>query len=244
MNASLNINGFAVEAHFDDESVQSIFLPLLQKLSIRQKQLGRRMIVLLAAPPGAGKSTLAAFLEQLSRSDPTLTPLQALGMDGFHFHQDYILSHTVLCDGTEIPMRQIKGTPGSFDVKKLRLALADAQSENLLWPYYDRRLHDVVEDAVPVSADILLIEGNWLLLDRPEWNDLPADHRIFIDAEEYLLRDRLISRKMRGGFSYEESANHYLRVDGPNIRLCRENHLTPDLFLTMTGDGRYVKSDS
>lgn len=240
MNVSLNINGFAVDAHFDRESVQSIFLPLLRDLSKRQKRLGRRMIVLTAAPPGAGKSTLAAFLEQLSRSQPDLTPLQALGMDGFHFHQDYILSHTIVRNGVEIPMRQIKGAPESFDVHKLRRALESIQRD-LLWPYYDRNLHDVMEDAIPVAADILLIEGNWLLLDRPEWRDLTADHRIFIDAEEHLLRERLISRKQRGGFSREEAEAHYLRADGPNIRLCRENHLTPDLFLSMTGDGRYVK---
>lgn len=241
MNVSLNINGFAVEAHFDDESVQSIFLPLLRELSFRQKQLGRRMIVLLAAPPGAGKSTLAAFLEQFSRSEPTLTPIQALGMDGFHFHQDYILSHTALRGNTEIPMQQIKGAPESFDVKKLWLALENAQSENLLWPYYDRRLHDVVEDAVSVSADILLIEGNWLLLDQPDWRMLAADFRIFIDAEEELLYERLILRKMRGGSSPEESEAHYLRTDGPNIRLCRKKRLKADLLLSMIGDGQYEK---
>ncbi|MBQ9952053.1 MAG: nucleoside/nucleotide kinase family protein [Clostridia bacterium] len=239
MNASLNINGFTVDACFDDEAVQSIFLPLLRDLSRRQQRLNRRMTVLLAAPPGAGKSTLAAFLEQLSRTEPGLVPVQALGMDGFHFHQDFINAHTVYRGGREIPMRLVKGAPDTFDVPKLRRTLEDMKTKDVLWPYYDRNLHDVVEDAVPVRAPILLIEGNWLLYDHPAWQSLPADMRIFIDAQPHLLKDRLISRKIRGGFSREEAQAHYDRSDGPNVILCRENHVPADLCLVMTGEGRY-----
>lgn len=236
MNARLNINGFGVDAFFDDDSIQNILLPLLRELSLRQRELERRLVVLLAAPPGAGKSTLAAFLELLSRSDSDFVPLQALGMDGFHFHQDYILSHFV----GNVPMRLVKGTPESFDVDKLRRALEAVQSGDILWSYYDRNLHDVVEDSIPVSAPIVLIEGNWLLLDRPEWN-LPGDMRIFIDADESLLRGRLIRRKQRGGVSIEEAEAHYDRTDGPNIRLCRDCRRPADLTLSMTGDGTYRK---
>lgn len=240
MDVSLNINGFSVDAHFDDASVRDVFLPLLHELTAKQKLLGRRLVVLLAAPPGAGKSTLAAFLEKISREDPELTPLQALGMDGFHFHQDYILSHTVIKDGKEIPMRLIKGAPESFDAAKLRSALEAAPTEPILWPYYDRNLHDVVENSIPVSAPILLIEGNWLLLDRPGW-ELPGDMRIFINAEESLLKDRLIGRKMRGGSSLDEALAHYARADGPNIALCHSCRRIADMVLTMTGDGTYMK---
>lgn len=236
MNARLNINGFDVDASFDDVSVRNILLPLLQNLTQRQRELERRLVVLLAAPPGAGKSTLAVFLEQLSRSEPNLTPLQALGMDGFHFHQDYILSHFV----GDIPMRLVKGAPESFDVDNLRSALEDVRFKDILWPYYDRNLHDVVEAAIQVSAPIVLVEGNWLLLNRPEWN-LPGDMRIFIDAEESLLRGRLIDRKLRGGVSIEDAEAHFARTDGPNVHLCRECRRPANLTLAMTGDGTYLK---
>jgi len=234
MNARLNINGFALDAHFDDASVRDVLLPLLKELSRRQRELNRRLVVLLAAPPGAGKSTLAAFLEQLSHSDSSLVPVQALGMDGFHFHQDYILNHFV----GDIPMRLVKGIPETFDADRLRRSLEQMQSQSILFPFYDRNLHDVVEDAIEVSAPIALVEGNWLLLDRPEWS-LPGDVRIFVDADESLLRDRLIQRKMRGGASAKEAEAHYARTDGPNIRLCRECRGPADFTLIMTSDGAY-----
>lgn len=240
MEVRLDINGFSVDAHFDDLSIRETLLPLLRDLTRWQQQLGRRLVALLAAPPGAGKSTLAAFLELLSRTESDLAPVQALGMDGFHFHQDHILSHTALRDGSEIPMRLIKGAPEIFDADKLRRALAAAPGGEILWPYYDRTLHDVVEDAVKISAPVLLVEGNWLLLDRPGW-DLPGDVRIFIAAEESLLRSRLIDRKIRGGSSPEEAEAHYARTDGPNVRLCRECRRPADFVFTMTGDGQYAR---
>ena len=237
MEIALTINGFSVDARFDDFSVRTLLLPLLETLTRRQQSLGRRMTVLLAAPPGAGKSTLAAFLEKLSLQEPGLAPVQARGMDGVHFHQDYILYHTAVRDGREIPMRLVKGAPDTFDVCRLRHALAYGCSR---WPVYDRNLHDVVENAAAVTAPILLVEGNWLLLNRPEWT-LPCDASIYIDADEALLRTRLIDRKMRGGSTREEAEAHYLRTDGPNIRLCRECRRPADFTFVMTGDGTYVK---
>ena len=239
MDVLLNVNGFETAARFDDAAISGIFLPLLRALTRRQRELGRRLTVFLAAPPGTGKSTLAALLERLSSESPDLTPLQSLGLDGFHYHQDYILSHTVLLDGEEIPMRLIKGAPESFDVEKLRWALENIQPDDLRWPLYDRRLHDVVEDAIPVRAPIALIEGNWLLLDAPEWSTLPHDASLFICADPALLRGRLIERKLRGGFSREEAEAHYLRSDGPNVLRCLSQRLPADWTLTMTGDGAY-----
>ena len=239
MDITLNVNGFDIAARFDDAAVSGIFLPLLRTLTRRQREINRRLVVFLAAPPGTGKSTLAALLERLSSDTPGLTPLQALGLDGFHYHQDYILSHTVLRDGAEIPMRLIKGAPESFDVEKLRRALSAIHSDGLRWPLYDRQLHDVVEDAIPVCAPIALIEGNWLLLDAPEWSALPRDASIFIHADAALLRGRLIERKVRGGFSREEAEAHYLRSDGPNVLRCLSNRLPADWTLAMSGDGKY-----
>lgn len=54
---------------------------------------------MLAAPPGTGKSTLVSFLEHLAKSVIPDKRVQAVGMDGFHHRQDYLLTHTVELDG-------------------------------------------------------------------------------------------------------------------------------------------------
>lgn len=241
MDVTLTINGFESAVHFDDEFIRKLILPLLEQLSQRQRHMQRRLIIFLAAPPGTGKSTLAALMEMLSRQNNSLVPLQVLGMDGFHYPQEYILTHAVLRHGEEIPMREIKGVPETFDVEKLRRALCASLHEDPLWPIYDRRLHDVVKNAVRPDAPILLVEGNWLLLKGAPWSTLPRDFSLFIDAEDSQLRDRLIRRKIRGGLSPDEAAQYYERCDGPNVALCRAQSLPADLSLFMVSDGKFVR---
>lgn len=237
MRMTLPVNGFDVEAHYDDATVETVLLPLLAEIGARARAVPERLIVFLAAPPATGKSTLAAFLERLAAQTPELPRIQAVPMDGFHFHQDYILSHTVTRGGEIIPMKRVKGAPDTFDVEKLRRTLLRARHEDVLWPGYDRRLHDVVEDATAVTAPALLVEGNWLLYDAPGWRGLPHDFSIFIEAREALLRERLIARKMRGGLSREEALAFYRETDGPNVCLCMERRLPADAALEMTAEG-------
>lgn len=237
MRTTLTINGFDEEAFYDDATVETVLRPLLHEIGLRAKGTQGRLIVFLAAPPAAGKSTLAAFLERLCAQDPTLPRLQALAMDGFHFRQEYILSHCVERNGETIPMKRVKGAPDTFDLESLRRTLLRARHEDVLWPGYDRRLHDVVENAVAVSAPVLLVEGNWLLYDAPGWRELPHDFSIFIEAEASLLRDRLIARKMRGGLSHGDALTFYRETDGPNVRLCMSRRLPADVTLRMAGEG-------
>ncbi len=75
---TVEINGIHVEATYSDETVTEIFLPLLNKLTVIQKKKGRRILVMLAAPPGAGKSTLCSFLEYLSKEHDDIGDIQAI----------------------------------------------------------------------------------------------------------------------------------------------------------------------
>ena len=87
----------------------TVFCPLLRRLAPFAKGKRRTAYRILAAPPAAGKSTLAAYLSSLVQELPDCLPMQALGLDGFHFHQDYILTHNVRQkDGHILPMRQVK----------------------------------------------------------------------------------------------------------------------------------------
>lgn len=235
------INGYPVSAHYDDQNVEEIFIPLLRRLQQLHESRAARVIAFIAAPPATGKSTLVDFLSHLAAQLPGMPAAQALGMDGFHYHQDYILSHTVVRNGKEIEMRRVKGAPDTFDVQRLRDTLLALRAGNLRWPAYDRTLHDVVEEAIPVTAPILLVEGNYLLLDQPIWRDLPRDYALFITADEGLLRQRLIERKMRGDKTHEQAALFYQESDGPNVRLCLGSRLPCDLELQLLPDGTFMQ---
>lgn len=235
------INGYPVSAHYDDQNVEEIFIPLLRRLQQLHESCAARIIAFIAAPPATGKSTLVDFLSRLAVQLPGMPAAQALGMDGFHYHQDYILSHTVVRNGKEIEMRRVKGAPDTFDVQRLRDTLLALRAGNLRWPAYDRTLHDVVEEAIPVTAPILLVEGNYLLLNQPIWRDLPHDYAVFITADEVLLRQRLIERKMRGDKTHEQAALFYQESDGPNVRLCLSSHLPCDLELQLLPDGTFMQ---
>lgn len=221
MRFSFINNGLAAEADFPDADVQTVYRPLLAALQDLQKKKGRRILVMLAAPPGAGKSTLAAFLQYLAQADG-MTPVTVIGMDGFHRDQDYLLHHYTVRDGERIPLVRIKGAPETFDLQKLEQRVRKvALGEVCGWPAYDRLLHNPIEDAVTVEGDIILLEGNYLLLDEPGWRDLAAwaDYTIFLEAPEELLRQRLVERQTASGKSSEEAARFVAYSDLVNARL-------------------------
>ena len=236
------INGLEVNAVYSRDSIEGIFLPLLRKLTKMQKEKGRRVLVLLAAPPGAGKSTLLSFMEKLASEDEQSGEIQIIGMDGFHRRQAYLVSHTVIRDGEEMPMSRIKGAPPTFELEKLTERLKRiAAGENCGWPIYDRRLHDPVDDVITVEGDIVLLEGNYLLLDEPGWRELKdfADFTVLIRADEELLRKRLTDRKAMGMATRQEAEKFVEFSDMRNVRTCLEHSGDADLTLEMTGDGEY-----
>ena len=242
MNFSTIINGLTVNAHYSEKSVNEIFIPFLKKLTRLQKEKGERVIAFLAAPPGTGKSTLCAFLEDLSKKTDCVSPICIIGMDGFHKKQEYLLSHTAVIDESEVPMVKIKGNPITFDTEKLREKLAEVKKGGkVLWPLYDRLLHDPVEDAVEVNGDIVLIEGNYLLLNTDGWKHLRdfADYTVYIKASTEDLRRRLVDRKSASGTPRDEAEHFVETSDLVNAVTCNTESTEADLTLIMTRDGEY-----
>lgn len=245
MNYCTEINGMQVNAFYTEECVEQIFLPLLRKLKAMQQEKGSRLLVMLAAPPAAGKSTMVSFLRHLSETTPGVTPITAIGMDGFHHYQSWLLEHTLIRDGKEICMVDVKGTPETFDLEKLTSAVKRiAAGEICGWPDYNRMLHNPVEDARMVDGEIVILEGNYLLLNWLGWRELHkyADYTIRIVAQEDDLRDRLIRRKAASGASWEDAVRFAEKSDLYNARLCLKDTMPADLTLQMNSDGSYSLS--
>ncbi len=243
---SVNINGLRVDATYSEHAVKEIFLPLLRRLTEQQKKKKGRIVVFLAAPPGAGKSTLAGYLEKLSNDYEDVCNIQSVGMDGFHRRQEYLTSHSVELDGKNVSMVEIKGAPITFDLEKLTEAIKRVSlGENISWPSYDRNLHNPVEGTYTVTENIILIEGNYLLLNEDGWRELRkyADYSIRITADEEFLRKRLIDRKVRLGHAIKKAEAFVDFSDMVNVRTCIGNSLEADMTLSLDDTGEYHSID-
>ncbi len=237
------INGIRSRVYFSEENISGLFLPLLKTLARLREQKGRRVLAFLAAPPGAGKSTLLSFLKELSERTEGCAPVTAIGMDGFHRYQDYLLNHTTQRGGEEIPMVKVKGAPETFDLERLTERIRRvAEGEACGWPEYDRLLHNPQEDAVRIEGELVLLEGNYLLLDRPGWRELKAyaDYTIRLEADEDFLRQRLIARRIRTGVDADEAARFVDYSDMENVRACLRESAEADRVWRVNADGLFT----
>jgi len=158
---------------------------------LRALPAGRRALIAVAGPPGAGKSLFADGLASAldARAPGTCA---VLGMDGFHF-DDMVLEQR--------GWRDRKGAPHTFDVGGLASTLdrlrCDREDEIAL-PVFDRALEIARAGArlVPGSVRTVLVEGNYLLLDRAPWDALAGyfDVTLMLHAPEEVLRARLERR--------------------------------------------------
>lgn len=243
---NIEINGLPVKAVYTQDNIDNIFIPLLKRLTKIQKEKGGRILVMLAAPPGAGKSTLSCFLEHLSETTEGIKSISAIGMDGFHRYQDYLLTHTLVRNDVEIPMVDVKGTPETFDLPLfLERVKKVANGEECGWPVYDRLKHNPQENAITVTGDIVLLEGNYLLLKDDGWNELKkyADYTIKIMANEDALRKRLVDRKIMCGNDFDKAVKFVDFSDMYNVRLCLNQSTDADLTLMLNADDSYEMID-
>lgn len=187
----------------------------------------RRKVVAIAGAPGSGKSTFVETLRDgLNAERPGFACV--LAMDGYHF-DDWVLE----ARGD----RARKGAPHTFDVGGLESMLERLSVDNgkdIAVPIFDRSLEIARAGAriVPASARLILVEGNYLLLDDPAWAPLRRffDVTVMLDVPRDVLVERLVARWR--GYGMDEPAVRE-KLDGNDL-------LNADLVLSRSVAARYV----
>lgn len=237
----LSVNDLVVNAHFYHDNIDEIIMPLLKRLTELQKKLNRRVIVLLAASPAAGKTTLLAYLEHLSKNTKELTNIQALPMDGFHYKNRYLKTHHINKDINAPLLYSKKGSVETFNVNKLESYIKKIKTKDIIWPVYSRISHDASNDGFKVTEKIVFIEGNYLLLNKGPFSNLAkyADFTIFIKSDKEAIKKHSIERKHSSGSSLQEAIDHYEKIDKVNAEFVLNNCIEADLQLACDSNMHY-----
>ena len=188
-------------------------------LKVPQRK-GRRFVAIVG-PPASGKSTLAKEL-QLQIPGSCVVP-----MDGFHLSNEE-LKVVGLCER--------KGSPDTFDVDGLELLLGKILSGgNVMFPTFDRSIDSVVPNGGMVNSEdhTILVEGNYLILNKVPWNRLSVywDFSIMLKIPFEILEKRLMERWRANGFDVNQAALKAKNNDLPNAMFIENNSMEADYNL-------------
>lgn len=185
-----------------------------------------RIVVGFAGPPGCGKSTLAAQVCAELGERAVLVPL-----DGWHLSAD--LTRRLGAAGR-------RGAPDTFDVvgfvallRRIRAQrTSDSDPGSIVYaPDFRREIEEPISGAIAVDprTPVVVVEGNYLLLDAPHWRDVRAlldlAYYVHLDPEE--RRRRLVLRHMEFGKTQAEATRWVMSSDERNAALVEERRLPP-----------------
>lgn len=203
----------------------------IQRLACNQS----RVLVGIAGPPGAGKSTIASSLASRLGRDVAVLP-----MDGYHLDNGTLQERGLLLR---------KGAPQTFDADGfVTLVQTLRQTASVSYPTFDREADRTVPDGGQIDSDtgIVLIEGNYLLLDMAPWSDLGPlfDVTVFLDVPREVLRERLVNRWRAHGLSDVQAIARADGNDMLNIDLVLTRSRQADFCVAEEGQNRLTPSST
>ena len=197
----------------------------LVALVLAAPRSGGRRLVALAGAPASGKSTQAEMLA--TRLNEEGCAAQVLPMDGFHLHNEILVERGLL---------NRKGSPETFDMRGFLHLITRLHDEpEVYFPTFDRSRDIAIAAAgcVDKACDTVIIEGNYLLFDKPTWRDLRHhwDLALRLEVPEGILKHRLLERWLSYGLSPEQARRRAEENDLANAKSIETFALQADIII-------------
>jgi len=188
-----------------------------------------RVIVGIAGPPGAGKTTLSRNLWTALLAHGISTSV--VPMDGYHLANEEL---------RRLGRADRKGAPDTFDTAGYVAILwrLCTQSQTVIYaPTFDHVLNEPIAGSIPIPPEsrVIVTEGNYLLLDEEPWTAVRPllDLSVYVDvtsAEERVTG--LIARQIAKGLTPQAARDWVLRSDEANAQLIATASGPADVTLT------------
>ena len=195
-----------------------------------------RILLALSGPPASGKTTLAEELARrliAQKCEASVVP-----QDGFHLDNQVLEARSLL---------NRKGAPETFDgagfvhtVRRLR------ERADVAVPVFDRSRDIAIAGAriIPATAEVVIVEGNYLLFDEAPWFNLAPLWTLSVCLTVPMpdLRSRLIQRWLAHGLSSAAAKRRAESNDIPNAQAVLDKALPAHITLLPNGDALYSVS--
>jgi pantothenate kinase len=240
----LTLDGTSDPLEYNQLEIDTFYLPLARFLL--NKIAGTpRFVIGIGGPPACGKSAFTSLLSAVCCAVAAAPIAAAVSLDGWHYPNQYLDTHTLVRNGVEVPLRRVKGGPASFDSGAALAFLKLIRTEpRLAYPTYSRILHDPLPDGAWIEPHhhLILMEGNYLLVDQAPWDAFAAlfDLSIFLTAPRAELIHSLRERHLRGGKDSAAVEKHMQFSDYPNMDLITQHSRAADITVEKADSRRIV----
>ncbi|KAG4916138.1 hypothetical protein JHK87_053695 [Glycine soja] len=231
-----------VEGSRVDELYDALVTRILPLVSVSSNP-NHKLLVGLAGPPGAGKSTLA---HEVARRINKLWPEKAssfdsqvqlpdvaivVPMDGFHLYRSEL-------DEMENPeeAHARRGAPWTFNPLRLLQCLKNLRMHGSVYvPSFDHGVGDPVEDDIFVNLQhkVVIVEGNYLLLEDGVWKEISSffESCMFIDIDIDKAMQRVLKRHISTGKPPDIAKQRIENNDRLNAELIMKSKKNADIII-------------